>query len=88
MGRDSEGGTPEVLKGTASELEKAGLAGRRGVAQLHLEHGHRVAAALGTGLLPFVKLEAVIFALVSWPANEAPECTSVINSVAVGWLMF
>lgn len=44
MGRDSEGGTPEALKGTASELEKAGLEGRRGVAQLQLEHRHRVVA--------------------------------------------
>lgn len=82
MGRDSEGGTPEVLKGAASELERAGLESRRGVAQSYSWNTN-------TGLPRlFVQLEAVIFALVSWPANEAPECTSVINSMAVGWLMF
>lgn len=82
MGRDSEGGTPEVLKGAASELERAGLESRRGVAQSYSWNTN-------TGLPRlFVQLEAVIFALVSWPANEAPECTSVINSMAVGWLCF
>lgn len=82
MGRDSEGGTPEVLKGAASELERAGLESRRGVVQSYSWNTN-------TGLPRlFVQLEAVISALVSWPANEAPECTSVINSMAVGWLMF
>lgn len=82
VGRDSEGGTPEVLKGATSELERAGLGYRQGVAQGY--------SYTSTGLPRlFVQREAVmIFALVSWPANKAPECTSVINSMTVSWLMF